>query len=761
MQRGAPVEHDLVLVGGGHAHVQVLRRFMMEPIPGVRLSVVLDRHEAVYSGMVPGFVAGEYEAHDLTIDVLPLARRAGARCILAAATRIDPVARRIELAGRPPLTYDVASLDVGSTVRDIDLPGVREHALSTRPIGHFVSGLDERIERALSQGRDRLKVVVVGAGAAGVELALCVEARLRATGEVADVAILAASEHILPDGRPAMARRILAESRRRGIEVVCGARVTSVEKDAVAWRDINGETHHRPCDIALWATGAAAHAVLRDGALPTNEAGFVRVRPTLQVSGHDTLFAAGDCAHLEEASWVPKAGVYAVRQGPTLDHNLRAQLRGRKLRRYAAQRDFLALVNLGGERAVGGKWGLAFEGGWVHELKDFIDRRFMRRFQVLDVEGRPSPDFPSLEDMGMDEEEMACGGCAAKVGASPLRAALDRLPPGPDDASVLMGLEQADDAAALSLPRGDVLLASVDAFRAFTDDPWLVGRVAAVNAASDVLAKGGRPRHAMALVTVPEESPARESETLYQVLAGIRAAYDPLGVTLVGGHSTTGPELFVGLSVTGEPAQEGRLLGIDGLREGDALVLTKPLGTGVLLAADMRGLAPGRWMETATTSMLRDNASACAAALAAGASGCTDVSGFGLAGHLLEMLDASGLDAELDIDAVSALPGAIPLLERGLRSTYHEQNAMVGDRVEGASGSAADLLFDPQTSGGLLIGVAPERAEELVRTLHHDGDPESSVIGRCLSRAGTTPQARLLVRPSSAPASSRTSNTSR
>src|SRR5215470_5956227 len=133
---------ELVLVGGGHAHVQVIRRFAMQPLPGVRLSVVLDRPEAVYSGMVPGFVAGDYAARELAIDVVPLARRAGARVVLAAATGVDPRKRRIALAGRPPLDYDVASVDVGSRVRGLELPGVREHALATRPIHDFVERLD-------------------------------------------------------------------------------------------------------------------------------------------------------------------------------------------------------------------------------------------------------------------------------------------------------------------------------------------------------------------------------------------------------------------------------------------------------------------------------------------------------------------------------------------------------------------------------------------------------------------------------------------
>jgi selenide,water dikinase len=715
---------DLVLVGGGHAHVQVLRRWMMAPLPDVRLSVVLDRPVAVYSGMVPGFVSGEYEAEELEIDVVPLARRAGARVILAAAVDIDPVARRIAFEDRPTLGYDVASLDVGSTVRGLDLPGVREHAFATRPICDFVDRLESRVE-VLRAGETR--VVVVGAGAAGVELCFTLDARLRSQGIAAQITLLDASHRVLA-GLPArVSRRLSRELAHRGISLRGGARVREVRKGRVVLED-----DELSAELVVWATGAAPHASFRTEALPRDASGFVRVRPTLQVVGQDDLFAVGDCAALEWAPWVRKAGVYAVREGPVLDANLRARLRGGRLRSYSPQRDFLMLLNLGGARALGTKWGVTAAGSRVWRLKDWIDRRFMRRFRVLDAEGAPASDFPSAESMGM--EEMACGGCAAKVGQSALSRALERLPPAQSDTSVLRGLDQPDDVAALRLPRGDVLLATVDAFRAFTDDPWLVGRVAAVNAASDVLAKGGTPRHALALVTVPEEEGDRTEEALYQVLAGVRAALDPLGVTLVGGHTTQGQELFVGLAITGDPPASESILGLDGARPRDALILTKPLGTGVLLAADMQGLLPGPLVTATHTALLRDNAAAARVALACGARACTDVSGFGLAGHLAELLRASGVSARVDLGTLPALDGALAVLSRGVRSTFHDQNAEARRGLAlppaAAASPALPLLFDPQTSGGLLMSVPEERALEAVAALRAGGDGRAAVIGK-------------------------------
>jgi selenide,water dikinase len=355
-----------VLVGGGHAHVQVLRRLGLRPIPDVRARVVLDRAEAVYSGMVPGFVAGDYAAAELEIDVASLARRAGASVVLTRAVRIDPVARKIELEGGQALAYDFASLDVGSSVRGLELPGVREHALATRPIRALVDALESRLD-ALRAPR----IAVVGAGVAGVELAFGLSARLGVRPCVLGPAILARL------GARARAK-LCALAERRGIELRAGARAIAVEPGGVVLA--GGERF--AADLVVWATGAAAPELLRASPLPCDPAGFVRVRAGLQVVESDQLFAAGDCASLENHAWLPKAGVYAVRQGPVLDANLRALAAGRPLRDYRPQRAFLSLMNLGGRRALGAKWGAVFAGRTAWRLKDRIDRRFVRRFRV-------------------------------------------------------------------------------------------------------------------------------------------------------------------------------------------------------------------------------------------------------------------------------------------------------------------------------------------------------------------------------------------
>lgn len=684
---------ELVLVGGGHSHVQVLRMHRMRPLDA-RVSVVVDRNVAVYSGMVPGFVARNYSAEELEIDVRPLARGAGVAVVEARCLGIDLNAKTLLLEGRPPIAYDLASINIGSTVASTELPGVREHALPTRPIGRFVRDID-RIG-------DAEHVVVVGAGAGGIELAFCLQVRLGCK-------VTLVAEALLPE-RPALHARLRQELARRGIDFV---------EDSVRGVDARGldlAGSRLDADGVVWVTGAVG--VPFEG-LETDPRGFLLVDDVLQAA--PGVFAVGDCAHMRSHD-LPKAGVYAVRQGPVLFENLHRSLEARPLASYEPQRDFLALLNLGDGTAIGGKWGRSIGGASVFALKDRIDRAFMKKFQVLGPAGEPLSDF-SNGMPPMPEVEMVCGGCAAKVAETPLSRALARLPP-LEDEELVLGFDKADDAAALQRP-SELVVQSVDVFPAFTDDPFIVGEIAAANSTSDLFATGVRPRVALAIVTLPED--LDPEETLFQVLSGIRAHLDAEGCTLMGGHTTLGEKLTAGLSVTG--FTEGPLWRNGSAKVGDALVLSRGLGTGVLFHADMAGLARGDWISGALARMRRGNGPAARALDAPNA--VTDITGFGLAGHLGEMLRAEGLGACIELSRVPALPGAIELLARGERSTFHEQNRRVVKAMDVAREVADDLrlelLFDPQTAGGLL--VATSDPEGTVTALHAAGELDAAVVG--------------------------------
>jgi pyridine nucleotide-disulfide oxidoreductase family protein len=369
------VDRRILLIGAGHSHIEVIRRWSEEKVPGVSLTVVDPSATPVYSGMVPGYIAGQYEQRDLEIDLSGLCSKSGANFIHDAVVATDSAKSRVRCADGDEIDYDVASIDIGSAVAGTDLPGVIEHALPSRPIGAFLRHIDA-LANAGTATADR-PLLVVGAGAGGVEVALCLDARLRASNNdlsPSRVQIVTPNRSLLEGGTPSAQRAIERQARARGIIVHRGRKVQSVYADRVAFED--GEAI--PCAGVAWVTGPAAIPVAAGFDLPKDDRGFIQVDETFRVRGVPNLFAVGDCASLQG---MKKAGVYAVRAGPVIDANLRSFVEGTPLRAYTPQSDFLSLLNLGNGEAIGTKWGVSWRGKSMMRLKDRIDRAFMDKYQ--------------------------------------------------------------------------------------------------------------------------------------------------------------------------------------------------------------------------------------------------------------------------------------------------------------------------------------------------------------------------------------------
>jgi selenide,water dikinase len=718
MQQPIAAAYDLVLVGGGHAHVHVLKSFGMRPEPGVRLTLVSRDVETPYSGMLPGYVAGHYSFDQCHIDLGALSRFASARLICDAAIGLDTRERLLLCRGHPPIRYDILSLDIGSAPRSDVVPGATAHAIAVKPIDRFAVRWEGLIARAREV--PRLRLAVIGGGAGGVELALSAQHRL---AQLTSVEVtLVTGGRLLPSHNVRVGRLLEGILGDRKITILTGSAVARVEPGALVCAD----GKRIAFDEALWVTEAGATPWLAETGLPLTEKGFLAVDNMLRSVGDPRVFAAGDVATMV-AHPREKAGVYAVRQGAPLAANLRRALAGKRLRRAVPQRRGLALIGTGDERAVASRGPLVAYGLRLWQLKDWIDRRWMRRYREL-PEMLPEP----------GEDPMRCGGCAAKVPAAVLGRVIGRLQPATSSA-VMIGLDSPDDAALLSFPGAPPLLQTVDFFRAMVDDPYLFGQIAATHALGDIYAMGGTPETALAVATLPPARPPLVEHDLFHMLRGGLDVLEPAGAVLVGGHSAEGAELALGFAVTGRP-RPGKLLRKQGLRVGDRLILTKPLGTGVILAAAARRLVPSRLVEAAIATMVQSAEPAASSLLAHRATACTDVTGFGLLGHLLEMLRASGADAVLDPAAIPALEGALALLDRGVTSSLHADNiaalAALGPTVQ--RHRMAPLLIDPQTAGGLLAGIPAGRAAACLAELHERGY-NAAVIGRVMGLSSGEP----------------------
>jgi len=750
----------IVLVGAGHTNLHIVRMWMQQPIADASLTLISPFPCATYSGMLPGTLAGLYDPSDMEIDLHRLTKAAGVELLVDEAIALDAVRKEVHFRERPPVTYDVASIGVGSVPLQMDRLKAHPGFVPIKPMFTVVQRLDSAIQRI---GNAPIRTAIVGGGAAGVEVAFCVEERIRRSGGAPQVTLVDANSQILTGFRPRTIQLVERELQRRGIDVHHGGRVTGHSGLDLTLDDDSILT----TDVVIWVTGACPPPLLEQVNLPKSEAGFLRVQNTLQSVGDPSVFVVGDSADMDSEK-IDRAGVYAVRQGPILWQNLCRSLQKRELITYKPQRDFLRLLATGDGRAVG-QW-KCFSGIGSHwwRLKDRIDSKFMNMH-------RPSGSMKSPLRMGSpagmaatsalnpEPPKMRCRGCGGKTSARVLHRVLQRLraewPTAPH------GFLQSDDTALL--PGGSGANAvSVDFFPAFLDDPWLTGRIAAIHALSDLWASGVKPTSAVAMVTLPEGSTDRQSEMLHHVLNGAVRELMAANAILVGGHTTNGEELAVGFTVFGNThdGETHRLpLSKARLRPGQQLILTKALGTGVILAANESGHSESRSMSAAIDMMLQSNQLASIIAIEGGVTAATDITGFGLAGHLLEMCQQSEVSVDLYVDSLPLIYGAARQILNGIQSSLHDENrsavqdfVVIGEHLQDRSTALSvrndsakeqsallnspllqlSAMYDPQTSGGLLMGVDAERADHVMAKLAAAGYLDAAIIGRVSERSG-------------------------
>lgn len=700
-----PRIRDVVLLGGGHAHALVLRKWGMDPLPGARLSLINPAPTAPYTGMLPGYVAGHYSREELDYDLVRLCRFAGARLILARATGIAREGRRVVFADRPPLHYDLLSVNIGITSDLADLPGFADHAVAAKPLGLFA-----QVWRRFIEGEGN-RIAVIGGGVAGVELALAMHHALAERGRAPELTVIDRSE-ILSDLAKAPRRSLLDVAESRGICLLPDTDVTAIEEHEGVKRVCRTGGDAVLADLVISAAGARPFDWLQDTGLDLTD-GYIDVDRDLTTSD-PSIFAAGDCAHITHAPR-PKAGVFAVRAAPVLFANIRAKLTDGKPEAFDPQSSYLKLISLGEKSAIVDKWGLAVKGHQAWRWKDRIDRAFMKK--LTDLPSMPAASIPSPAVTDLAEAmgpKPVCGGCGAKIGGNVLDAALDRAGRAErEDVEVFAG----DDAAILDIG-GKRQVITTDHLRVFWDDPYVMSRIAAVHALGDIWAMGAAPQVALSQITLPRLSSDLQAATLDDIMAGARDIFDDAGAAIVGGHTTQGAEMVIGFTVTGLVASP---ITQAGARSGDLVVITRPIGTGVIMAAEMAGTANGRHVAAALKQMATPQGDV-AARLSPHATAMTDVTGFGLAGHAWRIARASGLSIRLDARAVPLLDGADELAGQGVRSTLWADNVAA---VPGAAPVTPqeELLFDPQTSGGFLATI-PERALSDISDI-------VTIIGRC------------------------------
>ncbi len=732
MQPSQPIVKDLVLLGGGHSHAIVLRMWGMKPLPGVRLTLITERVDTAYSGMLPGHIAGFYTHDECHIDLRQLANFAQAQLYIDQAIALDLEKQQVICAHRPNVAFDILSIDIGSTPAVVDVPGAAEYAIPAKPVSRLLEHWED-----LCQDPNDMTIAIVGGGAGGVELSLAMQANLQRL-HYPQIHLFHHGAELMGEYHPTARRKLAEVLNQRGIHVHLQERVCKVEPQKV----ICDSGLQVECNKIFWVTQADSPHWLKNSGCDTDARGFIQVNDYLQSVSHPIIFAAGDIASMVNYTR-PKAGVFAVRQGKPLFENLQRIFTNQPLQPYKPQKEYLSLIGTGTGLAIASRGSFTSNS---HKLlwraKDWIDRRFMERFQNLPAMEEESPvnSPPPPLPPAPTPSSVRCAGCGSKVSSTVLELVLSRIPQQTNELKdIVIGLDAPDDAAVIEIPADKLLVQTIDYFRALISDPYIFGQISANHCLSDIFAMGALPHSALALATIPYAAPAKVEETLYQLLSGAVKVLNQATAPLIGGHTTEGAELGFGLSCNGL-ADRNKLLRKSGMQPGQVLILTKALGTGTLFAADMRAKAKGRWIDDAVKSMLQSNQAAATCLSQHGVTACTDVTGFGLIGHLMEMIRASQVAVELQLSAIPILDGARETVQQGIVSSIQPDNLRASRYIanpEQVNHPNYPLLFDPQTSGGLLAAIPHDQVESCLNMLKTLGYSQSCAIARVVPQVAT------------------------
>ncbi len=685
--------------------------------PAGMITLVTKASTTIYSGMFPGVVAGKYKIDEILIDLRKLASKAGVSFVIAEIEGINLKEKKLLLAGRPEIEYSLLSLNIGTKTNinpKLFIKGDRDLTVPIKPFSESYKFIvDQDIHKNDSSAKP---FVIIGGGFAGIEIAFSLRKRWPKRSILLKVKL----------GRN-INKNLLRNLKALDIEITQKQPSISYPK--------------------LICTGNKSFNWLKDSGLPIDENGRVLTKKTLQVLNYPELFAVGDCGVIQDYPR-PSSGVWAVRAAKPLAINLECITKGLKLEEWIPQRKAIQILDINFRNKKSKafvSWGEVIIGPFnlLSSLKELIDKQFISKFDLVkDID----------LDMSLEEEMIKCRGCAAKLAFNPLSSALNKL-------DLIESLK--DDSINIGILNSDkTLIQSVDGFPSLISDPWLNGRLLAFHSCSDIWACGGSVISAQSLVNLPSISNNLQQELLYQVLEGINSALTIQGANLIGGHTLESRkiseepfslEIESSLTVNGIIDDTKYFWSKGGMRKGDEILISRSLGTGIIFSAFMNGQLKPYILDNVLKEMNKSqhemvnyineltNLNPSSKIVNA----CTDITGFGLLGHLSEMLESTNSDqlkmnleplkVNLELDNIPLYDGVKELLDRGFESTLAPANQIFLKNIDGDKNLRFELisndsssnrsfynamrkiLVDPQTCGPLVVCCSSINSEKLIQ----------------------------------------------
>ena len=723
----APASHDLVLVGGGHSQVNVLKKFGMKPIAGLRITLINKYYVSPYSGMLPGYIAETYTKDQTQIDLLNLCKFSNSRLIVDEVIGIDLSEKQVILKDRMPVKFDTLSLNTGGEPNLESIKGAKKYSIPIKPISKLVKVIDE-IKRKIVRSNE-ISISVIGGGAGGIELVLALKEYLKTIKNIrqAKINLISRGKYLAQAKNKLSQNCILSFLKDNKINVILNDEV--IEFGPYFIKTLKGNKINSKFNFLV--TPISPPKWIANTGLKLNKLGFIKVNKFLQTS-EKNIFASGDICSLENFN-LPKAGVYAVRQGPILYKNLRAKILNYNLISFKPQSYFLSLIGNGKNEAIFSWRGISFKSKFAWMLKRYIDEGFMKKYnhlQLMKMKSiQPHPKLITKKNKGDPAlEKIRCLGCGAKAPWISLNKGINSLKDNLNSNSIkINNVSITSDASIIDVPSGNNLVQSVDLISAIVNDPYTLSRIAAIHAISDVLSASATPINAEAIFILPPGLQEIQSRLISELLNGATYELNSHNIKLNGGHTSEGEELQVGFCISGVRPKSFKS---KEPKVGDKLILTKPLGTGVILAANMRKkINPEEYKNTIET-MLNSNLNAANIIRKENITAITDITGFGLARHTLNLTKPFG--ANLSIKDLPIISGAIEHLSNNICSSLAFSNKKAINFTSKIS-KQDHIIFDPQTSGGLLISVDRIKANQILEKLKKSNH-YASIIGEVIEK---------------------------
>ena len=695
-----PITNDLVLIGGGHSHLSVLMKLSKRPINGNRITLITNEIDTPYSGMIPGYIEGIYSWRDSHIDLYRLCLKLNVRFIHAEVERVSAYEKEIYFKDRPKIKFDVLSINTGIQSNNREIKGAAKYCLPVKPISKLANNFLNKITNFKS-------IAFIGGGAGSVELALAIKKRFLNINQDIKITIITGKRGLLSTFPQKTKLTSLKTLEKFKIDIIEYKRVLEVKPKQI----ILSDKSMLKIDKAILSTNSMTPKWLAKSDILLTKDNYILVNKSFQTN-YKYVFASGDVIDFNNQN-LKKAGVFAVRSGKPLAINIKQFILGKKLVEYKFNKNYLALIGTSKRSAIATKYNLTFNSRFFFYLKKYIDQNFIKKFSDFKIRKKFTLEalktdvlniFVKHKEKITDENDiMQCKGCAAKVPLNALKQAL------PKDI-----VSTSEDA--VSVPGQPELYQTVDMISSIITDPFLLGKIAANHSISDMVSVNSKITSAMMILQLPLSKTEINSRDLEQVLLGANEIFKTIDCPLIGGHTMIGKDKdpIIGFSILGQKQKKIKIMkNRRKIKTKDLLILTEKIGSGLIFAGINNYLIDSYFQTDVIKQMIKGNLNFGKISNHLNILSMTDITGFGLANHLLNLIKRDNSKTGLTIypNKIPLFEGVNECLNKDIKSSLFKSNYDIAqkDMIYKRDKSKLDnILYDPQTVGGIAFIIPQE-----------------------------------------------------